>query len=139
MVKYSISFVFSVSIKMFAFLKDIHKDSKCYYNQIGNFIYVTNISIHSFLLLFLVKWVSWDNFRTVPYDQSRHSQRLIAIINDCNSKWKQSFKDIFLSNIIMHILFGIYDKRDDFGFPIVNFPWFGVFVPSLQYCGCFCS
>ena len=29
----------------------------------------------------------------------------------------------------------IYDKRDDFGFPIVNFPWLNGDVPSLPSYG----
>ena len=27
----------------------------------------------------------------------------------------------------------VYDKRDDFGFPIVNFPWLSGDVPSFPY------
>ena len=29
----------------------------------------------------------------------------------------------------------VYDKRNDFGFPIFNFPWLSGDVPRLQSCG----
>ena len=35
----------------------------------------------------------------------------------------------------MFILVSVYDKRDDFGFPIVNFPWLNGDVPRLTSCG----
>ena len=33
----------------------------------------------------------------------------------------------------------VYDKRDDFGFPIVNFPWLSGDVPRLQSYGIYIS
>ena len=33
----------------------------------------------------------------------------------------------------------VYDKRDDFGFPIVNFPWLSGDVPRLPSCGIYIS
>ena len=33
----------------------------------------------------------------------------------------------------------VYDKRDDFGFPIVNFPWLNGDVPRLQSYGIYIS
>ena len=34
---------------------------------------------------------------------------------------------------------GVYDKRDDFGFPIVNFPCLSGDVPGLPLCGVYMS
>ena len=33
----------------------------------------------------------------------------------------------------------VYDKRDDFGFPITNFPWLSGDVPRLRSCGVYIS
>ena len=69
---------------------------------------------------------------------------------------RDSFKHIFLErNIIkfrqkfgvwskehskcFHIYTSVYDKRDDFGFPIANFPWLSGDVPRLPSYGIYIS
>ena len=37
------------------------------------------------------------------------------------------------------IIWNVYDKRDDFGFPIVNFPWLSGDVPRLPSYGIYIS
>ena len=42
-----------------------------------------------------------------------------------------SFLDLVIKVVGSDVHIIIYDKRDDFGFPIVNFPWFSGDVPRL--------
>ena len=42
-----------------------------------------------------------------------------------------SFLDLNIKVIGSNIHITVYDKRDDFGFPIVNFPWLSGDVPRL--------
>ena len=44
-----------------------------------------------------------------------------------------SFLDINIKVIGSDIHTSVYDKRDDFGFPIVNFPWLSDNVPRLPW------
>ena len=41
--------------------------------------------------------------------------------------------------ICSYVHTSVYDKRDDFGFPIVNFPWLSVDVPRLPSYGVYIS
>ena len=42
-----------------------------------------------------------------------------------------SFLDLNIKVVGSDVHTSVYDKRDDFGFPIVNFPWFSGNVPRL--------
>ena len=42
-----------------------------------------------------------------------------------------SFLDLNIKVVGSDVHISVYDKRDDFGFPIVNFPWFSGDVPRL--------
>ena len=42
-----------------------------------------------------------------------------------------SFLDFDIKVVGSDVDTSVYDKRDDFGFPIVNFPWFSADVPRL--------
>ena len=46
-----------------------------------------------------------------------------------------SFLDLNINVIGSDIHTSVYDKRDDFGFPIVNFPWLSGDVPRLPSYG----
>ena len=46
-----------------------------------------------------------------------------------------SFLDLNIKIIGNDVHTRVYDKRDDFGFPIVNFPWLSCDVPILQSYG----
>ena len=50
-----------------------------------------------------------------------------------------SFLDLNIKVIGGNIHTGVYDKRDDFGFPIVNFPWLSGDVPRLPSYGIYIS
>ena len=50
-----------------------------------------------------------------------------------------SFLDLNINVIGSGIHTSVYDKRDDFGFPIVNFPWLSGDVPRLQSYGIYIS
>ena len=63
----------------------------------------------------------------------------IQIYNDLNkantSDIETSFLDLIFKVIGSNIQTSVYDKRDDFGFPIVNFPWLSGDVPRLPLYG----
>ena len=42
-----------------------------------------------------------------------------------------SVLDLIIKVVGSDVHTSVYDKRDDFGFPIVNFPWFSGDVPRL--------
>ena len=44
---------------------------------------------------------------------------------------KTSFLNFDIKVVGSDVHTSVYDKRDDFGFPIVNFPWFSGDVPRL--------
>ena len=50
-----------------------------------------------------------------------------------------SFLDLNIKVIGSDIQSSVYDKRDDFGFPLVNFPWFSGDVPRLPSYGVYIS
>ena len=53
-------------------------------------------------------------------------------LNKANTSDKEtSFLDLNIKVIGSDIHTSVYDKRDDFGFPIVNFPWLSGDVPRL--------
>ena len=52
---------------------------------------------------------------------------------------KTSFLDLHIKVIGSDVHTSVYDKRDDFGFPIVNFPWLSGDVPRLPSYGVYIS
>ena len=54
-------------------------------------------------------------------------------LNKANTSDKEtSFLDLSIKVVGSNIHTSVYDKRNDFGFPIVNFPWLSGDVPRLQ-------
>ena len=61
-------------------------------------------------------------------------------LNKANTSDKEtSFLDLNIKVIGSDIHTLVYDKRDDFGFPIVNFPWLSGDVPRLPSYGIYIS
>ena len=60
-------------------------------------------------------------------------------LNKANTSDKASFLDLNIKVIGSDIHTSVYDKRDDFGFPIVNFPWLSCDVPRLPSYGIYIS
>ena len=61
-------------------------------------------------------------------------------MNKANASDKEtSFLDLYIKVIGKNIHTSNYDKRDDFGFPIVNFPWLSGDVPRLSSYGIYIS
>ena len=61
-------------------------------------------------------------------------------LNKANTSDKEiSFLDLNIKVIGNDIHTSVYDKRDDFGFPIVNFPWLSGDVPGLPSYGIYIS
>ena len=61
-------------------------------------------------------------------------------LNKANTSGNEtSFLDLNIKVIGSDIHTSVYDKRDDFGFPIVNFPWLSVDVPRLPSYGIYIS
>ena len=61
-------------------------------------------------------------------------------LNKANTSDKEtSFLDLNIKVIGSDIHTSVYDKRDDFGFPIINFPWLSGDVPRLSSYGIYIS
>ena len=61
-------------------------------------------------------------------------------LNKANTSDKEtSFLDLNIKVIGNDVHTCVYDKRDDFGFPIVNFPWLSGDVPRLPSYGVYIS
>ena len=61
-------------------------------------------------------------------------------MNKANTSNREtSFLDLNIKVIGSNIHTSVYDKRDDLGFPIVNFPWLSGDVPRLQSYGIYIS
>ena len=61
-------------------------------------------------------------------------------LNKANTSDKEtSFLDLNIKVICSDIHASVYDKRNDFGFPIVNFPWLNGDVPRLLSYGIYIS
>ena len=57
-------------------------------------------------------------------------------MNKANTSEKETFfLDLNIKVIGNDIHTSVYDKRDDFGFPIINFPWLSGYVPRLPSYG----
>ena len=62
------------------------------------------------------------------------------VFTDANTSDKgTSFVDLNIKIIGSDVHTSIYDKRNDFGFPIVNFPWLSGDVPRLPSYGVYIS
>ena len=71
----------------------------------------------------------------IPYIYPRELQ-----LNKANTSDKETFfLDLNMKVIGSKIYTSVYDKRDDFGFPIVNFPWLSGDVPRLPSYGIYIS
>ena len=61
-------------------------------------------------------------------------------LNQANTSDKEtSFLDLNIKIIGSDVHVSVYDKRDDFAFPIVNFPWFSGDVSRLPSYGVYIS
>ena len=63
-------------------------------------------------------------------------------LNKANPSDKETWSSFLVLNIKLigsDIHTSVYDKRDDFGFPIVNFPWLSGDVPRLPSYGIYIS
>ena len=61
-------------------------------------------------------------------------------LNKANTSDKEtSFLDINIKSFDSDVHTSVLDKRDEFGFPIVNFPWLSGDVPRLQSYGIYIS
>ena len=61
-------------------------------------------------------------------------------LNKANTSDKEtSFLDLNIKVIGNNIHTSVYDKRDDFGFPIINFPWLNGDGPTLPSYGIYIS
>ena len=61
-------------------------------------------------------------------------------LNKANtSDEEKSFFDLNIKVIGNNIYTSVYDKRDDFGFPIANFPWLSGDIPRLPSYGIYIS
>ena len=70
-------------------------------------------------------------------DTSRYLDDIFTI--DTTSDKETSFLDLNIKVMGSDIHTSVYDKRDDFGFPIVNFPWLSGDVPRLPSYGIYSS
>ena len=61
-------------------------------------------------------------------------------LNKANTSDKEtSFLDLNIKVVDSDVHTSVYDKRDDFGFPIVHFPWLSGDVPRLPVYGVYIS
>ena len=85
-----------------------------------------------------------DDIFTIDYPEfERHISNIYPPelqLNKANTSDKEtSFLDLNIKVIGSGIHTSVYDKRDDFRFPIVNFPWLSGDVPRLQSYGIYIS
>ena len=84
----------------------------------------------------MTKWNSWCIVKLIIkiyYGPIKSSN--IANTSDIDT----SFLDLNTKLIGCNINTSVYNKRYDFGFPIVHFPWLSVDVPRLPSCGIYIS
>ena len=78
-----------------------------------------------------------DNPEHIP---DIYPRELVLQLNKANTSDKEtSFLDLNIKVTGNNIHTSVYDKRDGFGFPIVNFPWLGGDVPRLPSYGIYIS
>ena len=74
----------------------------------------------------------------IPVIYPAHFQ-LNGVDTFCTSDKETSFLDLDIKVIDSYIHTSVYEKRDDFRFPIVNFPWLSDDDPGLQSHGIYIS
>ena len=57
----------------------------------------------------------------------------------CTSDKETSFLDLNIKLLVIIIPTSVYDKCNDFGFPILDFPWISADVPRLTSYGIYIS
>ena len=85
-----------------------------------------------------------DDIFTIDYPEfEKHIPDIypaeLQLIKANTSDKETSFFDLNIKVIGSDIHTSVYDKRDDFGFPIVNFPWLSGDVPRLPSYGIYIS
>ena len=58
---------------------------------------------------------------------------LVRLVNPFKRRDETFFIDLNIKVIGNDVHTSVYNKRDDFGFPIVNLPWMSGGVPRLPY------
>ena len=85
------------------------------------------------ILSFIIDNPEFDKY--IPYIYPEEFQ-----FNKANTSDKDtSFLDLNIKVIASDIHTSVYDKRDDFGFPIVNLPWLSGDYPKLPSYGIYIS
>ena len=81
----------------------------------------------------------WRNWLDLYPEFEKHISDIYPAelqLNKANTSDKEtSFLDLNIKVIGSDIYTSVYDKRDDFGFPIINFPWLSGDVPRLTSYG----
>ena len=83
-----------------------------------------------------------DNIFTTDHaDNPAFAEHISELqLNKANASDKEtSFLDLNIKVIGNNIHTSIYEKRNDFGFPIVNFPWLSGDIPRLPSYGIYIS
>ena len=81
--------------------------------------------------------IGWDVFTSL---KPLHGIQRNLNLNKANTSYKKtSFSDLNIKVIGSDIHASVYDERDDFGFPIVNFPWLSGDIPRLPSYGIYIS
>ena len=80
--------------------------------------------------IFNIDIIEFENIFLIFY-----IQRNFSLTKQILQTKKTSFLDFKIKVIDYYVHSSIYDKRDDFGFTIVNFPWLSSDVPRLLSCG----
>ena len=87
--------------------------------------------------------ISWRHFHHHNPEFEKHIPDIYPAelqLNKANTSDKEtSFLYLNIKVIGSDIHTSVYDKRDDFGFPIVNFPWLSGDVPNLPSYGIYIS
>ena len=96
----------------------------------------TSVLLQYIKLTLMWKWILTPEFAEhIPDIYPRELQ-----LNKANTSDKvTSFLDLNIKVVGSNIHTSVYDKRDDFGFPLVNFPWLSGDVPRLPSYGIYIS
>ena len=87
---------------------------------------------------YLDDWFTIDNPEFVKHIPDIYPTEL-QLNKENTSDQETSFLDLNMKVIGSDVHTSVYDKRDDFGFPIVNFPWLRENVPRLPSYGVYIS
>ena len=86
-----------------------------------------------------------DIFTIVNPEFEKHIPLILVYLtelqlNKANTSYKEtSFLDLNVKIICIDVHTSVYEKHDNFGFPVVNFPWLSGDVPRLQTHGAYIS